>query len=680
MLLTRVTLKDYGIYQGKNEFDFSTTPEKPIILIGGTNGAGKTTLFESIMLCLYGISAFDKKISRNTYDKHLAKKIHKYSKTTISADHASVIVEFQFSHNGEMAEYCVERAWKSSKGKIDEQLIIKKKDHGAKQFEMLDKIEESYWQSFIDNLIPRGIVNLFFFDGERIVKMAEEGNADIAVRSSFNSLLGLDIVDKLRNDLQINLMRNLTGNQKHLEDGFNKYTKEKEELKQKNERMQKKQVGLNSELIDVRKEIDDLEFKMSQIGGEFAIKRNELKSSKIKYELEIDSISNEIRNMCSTSLPFSLISEQLQEIQKQIQKDELVLTAKMETAILDAHAKKLHASFTAKEFWAGIDIDSTAKKTLISNITKMIKPTFTDSENTKTELFCFSSSQSSKILDVIDQSNGTMLDNLETYTRKLVTINEELKKIDTALINAPNDDEIGPKITKLGKIHSEFTLIQTEIDRMDQEISSNKALVRHIDVKIRNIIAERYENKKSQRKTELTEKVQIVLDRYAEKLRAKKMKFLEEYLLDALHVLLHKKQFIKKVSIDKETFQIKLYEKNNEIILKDMLSKGEQQMFATAVLWALAKTSGRPLPFMIDTPLARLDNNHRINLIKKFFPLASHQVLILSTDSEIDATNYSNLLPFISRSYTMQYEPESGKTIQHDGYFWNRKGERVIAV
>lgn len=680
MLLTRVVLKDYGIYQGKNEFDLSTTAEKPIILIGGTNGAGKTTLFESIMLCLYGISAFDKKMSRNSYEKHLAKKIHRYSGTLISADHASVIVEFQFSHNGKMTQYRVDRTWKNQRGKVTEQLTVEKKDIHAKQFEILDKIEESYWQSFIENLIPRGITNLFFFDGEKIVKIAEDINADITIRSSFNSLLGLDIVDQLRNDLQKNLMRNLTGNQKHLEDEFNKYTKEKEDTKQSNERMVKKQVSLESDLADIHKEIKDIEFKISKIGGEFAIKRDELKSNKTIHELMIDNASNQIRELCSVSLPFSLIPNQLKEIQNQIQEDELILKAKLEDNILDNHIKKLYATLASKKLWADLNIDYISKKILVSKIIKITKPPAICSEQTKTELFGFSSSQSSKILDVISQADNTILDDLENSTQKFVTTNDTLTKIDTALINAPRDDEIGPMISKLSKKHSASAILQAEIDHMEQEISSNNVLIRHIDVKIRNVISERYENKKSQRKTELTEMVQTVLDMYAEKLRAKKMKFLEEYLLDAIHILLHKKQLINKVSIDKDTFEVKLYESNNEIVPKDMLSKGEQQMFAIAVLWALAKTSGRSLPFMIDTPLARLDNNHRVNLIKKFFPLASHQILIFSTDSEIDYTNYSKLLPFISRSYTMQYVPENGKTKQYTGYFWNKKGEKVIAV
>jgi len=112
-------------------------------------------------------------------------------------------------------------------------------------------------------------------------------------------------------------------------------------------------------------------------------------------------------------------------------------------------------------------------------------------------------------------------------------------------------------------------------------------------------------------------------------------------------------------------------------IAKDLLSKGEKQMFATAVLWALAKTSGKPLPFMIDTPLARLDVEHRSNLVERFFPLASHQVIIFSTDSEIGAETYQKLYPYITRSYSMQYQPGKGKTKQHSSYFWNKKGEAI---
>ena len=94
LLLTEITLQDYSVYKGKNTFDFTCSPDKPIIVIGGENGAGKTTLFESIMLCLYGISIMGKQCTRSTYEKFLSRKIHRYLKSSTSADHALITVKF----------------------------------------------------------------------------------------------------------------------------------------------------------------------------------------------------------------------------------------------------------------------------------------------------------------------------------------------------------------------------------------------------------------------------------------------------------------------------------------------------------------------------------------------------------------------------------------------------------
>ena len=131
-----------------------------------------------------------------------------------------------------------------------------------------------------------------------------------------------------------------------------------------------------------------------------------------------------------------------------------------------------------------------------------------------------------------------------------------------------------------------------------------------------------------------------------------------------------------KVSIDKETFEVKLFKGDDDEITKDMLSKGELQMYATAIVWGLAKTSGRPLPFIIDTPLARLDEEHRSSLVQEFYP-ERHQTIILSTDSEINYEYYKKLQPYISNSYVIQYDSREGKTVIQNGYFFNSKGEKI---
>jgi len=678
MLLTKVTLKNYGVYRNENVFDFTCTPDKPIILIGGTNGAGKTTLFESIVLCLYGMSIFDKRTSRKTYEKYLNQKIHRYIGTPASADHASIIVQFKFFHDGHITEYYVDRTWKNEDGRINEQLVIKKRDSENESFKELDSIEESHWQSFIEGLIPRGISKLFFFDGEKIVEIAEKESQDIAIKSSFNSLLGLDLVEQLRADLQVNLMRNLKGDEKHLQVEFDNHSKDKANSEEKISEFRAKISLKEGELDQIHKEIDELEAKISSIGGNFAMKRDELKSKKEVYQLRLESVSKNIQELCMGVLPFSIIPHNLEQVKNQLNKDSKILKKKFEDEFLDSKVQEITKSLNSNELWNEFNFDKNTKENLIEHLLKFFKPI--SNQQQEEGLFNFSVQDTSKLLDKINKANGPINEKLQKETGEFYKINEELQKIETSLVNAPNDDEIGPLISKLTKKHSQAGSIQTEIDHIDQAISNDLAFIRHLNVKLREIVEKRFRNEKAQNSANLTEQIQKVLDEYAEQLKIKKIRLLEQYLLEAIHTLMHKKNFITKVTVDKDSFEITLLGENGLEIAKDLLSKGEKQMFATAVLWALAKTSGKPLPFMIDTPLARLDVEHRSNLVDRFFPLASHQVIIFSTDSEIDAKTYQKLYPYITRSYSMQYEPGKGKTKQHSSYFWNKQGEKAIEV
>ena len=283
------------------------------------------------------------------------------------------------------------------------------------------------------------------------------------------------------------------------------------------------------------------------------------------------------------------------------------------------------------------------------------------------------------ILNLFDNLTSNV-SKLEKSSNEFDKISDKLKQIETALSNAPNDDEIAPLISKLKTLNGEQSMLMNEIDHLERKVTTQNTYLKMINSKIRNIVADQYKDKNAGIQATLATKVQKVLDEYVLKLKEKKLQLLEVYLLEELQRLLHKENLITKVTIDKESFEITLYDKDENAIPKDLLSKGEQQMFATGVLLALAKTSGKPLPFMIDTPLARLDVSHRDNMIEKFFPYASHQVVIFSTDSEISEQYYQQLLPHLSRSYAMEYLPGEGKTKQHLGYFWNDKGERIVAV
>ena len=135
--------------------------------------------------------------------------------------------------------------------------------------------------------------------------------------------------------------------------------------------------------------------------------------------------------------------------------------------------------------------------------------------------------------------------------------------------------------------------------------------------------------------------------------------------------------------INQADFSVSLYNRNNHLIPKEDLSAGEKQIYAVAMLWALAKTSGRVLPVIIDTPLGRLDSEHRFHLVENYFPYASHQVIILSTDTEVDERYFKSLSPWASHTYHLHFDDEEEATRITDGYFdftKKRDGELIHAT
>ncbi len=678
MILTKVVLQDYGVYRGKNEFDFTCTDDRPVVLIGGTNGAGKTTLFESIMLGLYGMSIMDKKTTQKVYNKFLARKIHRYLKSATSADFASIVVQFKFFHQGKEVEYKINRIWKGDEQDIEEQLIIKKRHTDNNEFEPLDTIEESQWQSFIEDLIPKGIVKLFFFDGEKIVKIAKEGREDLAIRDSFKSLLGIEIVEQLRTDLQVNLVRNLTSGGKSLQKDFEKYKAEKDESIKNIERLHDRLAQKQNELDSTNREIEILESNISKIGGEFANKREDAKIQLAVKMAAHDEMKKKMQEMCSKTLPFSLIPHEILSLKGNIIHDSLTQRDKNREKILQIKIDEVDSQLRTDKFWEGLDVGLDSHEKIREKISLLLaeKPDPSQREM----MFNLSTQQQSELLGIIQQAEYTAWKEFDVETQKMIKISDEVARIQSFIANAPDDDEVGPLVSKLGDINKCAGELKAEMNHIEEKVSTNTAMRNHINIKLRDIVSQMYRDEKSKTSVELTQNVQVVLEEFVENLKIKKIRLLEQYILDAMHVLLHKQNFIEKVTVNSDTFEIILYRENNDPLPKDLLSEGEKQMFATAVLWALAKTSGRPLPFMIDTPLARLDENHRTNIVEKFLPFASHQILIFSTDKEIEQEHYEKLEPYLSRSYAMEYMHEKGASQIHDGYFWNKKGEKIVAV
>ena len=159
------------------------------------------------------------------------------------------------------------------------------------------------------------------------------------------------------------------------------------------------------------------------------------------------------------------------------------------------------------------------------------------------------------------------------------------------------------------------------------------------------------------------------LEKFRSVIVEKNVKKIQFHVMESFKKLFRKKSLLIDIRINSLTLDIELIGAQNHIISPERLSAGERQILATSLLWGLARSAGRNLPAVIDTPLGRLDTKHRLHMVERYFPFASHQVILLSTDEEVNHQYYARLKPFIGHSYTMAYDEDEGTSKIIPGYF-----------
>lgn len=663
MLLRKITLVDFGVYGGCNEFDLTVEPDKPIVLCGGKNGSGKTTLFESIPLCLYGQDSIEPRITQKQYNQKIMRLFHKNTSTANSADEASVSLEFQHAHDGIITEYKVIRSWQNIDGKVIENLRVDKKS--GKKFVSLDATESDS-QIFINQILPRGITRLFFFDGEKIQNLAESGTEDMYIKTSFNALLGLDLVTQLYDDVGLHILRNSGGETRKILEEIEQKTAEKQQCEKKLEDMQEKRIFLKAEIERMRSSVAIHEEKFLKHGGQFAKDRQDLVSAKTIAETELETIKYEIRSICEDTLPFCLVPEQMKQVYDEIEGDVQTTRASLKKGILEEAFSDLYQDL--KSQISGYDIET--KNSIIKqikNITDKKLESLSVDQKTMFNLSLEDAGEMMKLIEDVERYDRSDMKKLSTNYKK---VEKQLTAINSSLDLTPMQDEIGPLLSEITSANREIGEMERELHTLEDLEAQEKSMIIVLNSQIRKNLARKKTDKKMTAGLDIAPQVQSVLDEFANKLRHKKVHLLESNILDGIKKIIHKEDFATSISIDPETFAVTLYRGDIEVT-RDMMSKGELQIYATAIIWGIAKTSGRPLPFIIDTPLARLDVEHRGNLLEQFYPHASHQMIILSTDSEIIKESYRMLEPHISKSLQIQYSKTNSRTIQVEGYFFD---------
>jgi DNA sulfur modification protein DndD len=160
-----------------------------------------------------------------------------------------------------------------------------------------------------------------------------------------------------------------------------------------------------------------------------------------------------------------------------------------------------------------------------------------------------------------------------------------------------------------------------------------------------------------------------VMDAFKKRIQVKRVMGLENKIHECFSFMIQKESIIRRIDIDPDTLDIRLIDYTGGELLKTQLSAGEKQLLAVSILWGLAQSSGYDMPVIVDTPLGRLDSQHRTNFVERYLPHASKQVIVLSTDEEINGRYFTLIRPYVNAVYTLVYDDESKSTSISGGYF-----------
>jgi len=668
MRLLELKITNFGVFQCLNSFDLEPTLG-PIVLFGGKNGSGKTTVLESIRLCLYGIRALPNKASKKEYDELIARKLHRQKNDGEAINHASITLRFEYAQFGNRNEYEVTRYWTIKKKTVAEKLTVKKDNVYLKE------MAEDRWQDFIDDLIPPGISGLFFFDGEKIQSLATDENNDQILGEEIKSLLGLNVIEKLQTDLDIYLYKQRkdsalaelsvnVDNAAHYRDLVEtEYKAAKQDFSQ-----------TEASISFIKGQIEKTEKHISIESSGFATERNSIQENLLQTDALIQQTERSIHELSTGLLPFALVPNLLGELKKQILAESKYQQWASSQSIVRPRISHMRGRIESLDFWNIDDksISDAAKTKISLELVKLLEGVLaTPRSIVKIKIrHQLSDPDRIKLLGWIDTAIGDVPYQIKYLVEQLEKAELVRQELQSSLNRIPEDSVIKPIMEELNQHYQRLGELKSISEQQEKKLTTLSS--RRLDAKkqLQKVYTELRTGENLEDRLTLVNKVHGVLGKFLIDLTTEKIFELEKLIVSRFNELIRKPDLVKNVAIDPESFTISLRNTEETIISKESLSAGEKQMFAIAVLWALRQLSGRPFPVVIDTPLGRLDSEHRNNLVEDYFPRVSHQVIILSTDTEVDEKYFELLEPYISHSYHLVYDSSKGATKIQSGYFW----------
>lgn len=677
MLIESITLNNYRLYEDENVIQFRFDEAKNVHLICGENGFGKTTLLHSLLWCLFGRFVGDVPVSgqetnssyaamqKEILNQNAAKRFEEKATPEIVAlikkngytnDYEEIkkdsvySVAICFAEVGIPSIPCqkivVTRSYDSLLQKEDVEILI----DGVKN-ELTDEIgPEVFINDFILN---KDIAKLFFFDSEEIVSLADTGT--IAERrklsKAYEEVLGIRKYEELRSNLEgLRLRYRKKSKDIGLKDELEKLEAEREGVSNELTKLSDSLTEIETTLTNLREQDGQLQLQLSREGN--SVKTEELQRVKAviekckKDDIEMKSALKQFIDYA----PFAISGQLFARAYELAKADHEAIannnTATAQNSVLDALSKEM------KGLLDKMPVNKDSKKDAHTQLEAIIEKyrgracdrdiqvTLTDDEFAEVEAVYNSLTTTYRIeFEAL----------AEAYRKNKITLERNVKRLSN--IQSKESDEVikGLRDNK-NKIEAEIKANEEKQRLGHIRTGELQLTIESYDKKIKELSRKISVDDADEAKDKLASELITELDTFLLSLKKNKKSSLELRIKNTLNTLMHKEDFIShvEVELDSDTMDINLFSCDGNVINKNMLSKGEKQLYATSILKALVDESGIQFPVFIDSPLQKFDKSHSSKIISEFYPSISKQVILFPLlHKELTEAEYKTLLPFV---------------------------------
>ena len=658
MYFTKVELQNFGIYKGTHEMCLSNNiGNRNITLVGGLNGRGKTTFHDAILIALYGKQAL-KYIQEKarSYDKLLLDHVNKHAKNEETYVAVSICLD-------DGTNIRVKRVWSAKGKKLEQETVVEKNG-------VIDKYLGESWSYYIEEILPFGIARFFFFNNEKITQLADDTSFE-QIKNSIKSAIGVSTIEKAieHADEVIRRKKNALAAFEHSEEnvGYQEVEKQIEDIDTRlaEATKQANELERRCETLAATLEAKEKEFWSS--GGDLSRNRDAIKSEMQKISSEVDRVHEEIMQLAvDASTPLFLcrnLVSQSYNIELSSQQSEAKLYS-------DRIIVNLHQQIMDRLSDCGLNpADLDAVKHIINDVLVGHLPekeTAEPAKNMSATSMLLYQRLIAEVFQKITQRIKTLVNHVDAHESELMSLDAHLGAADEKTLAMQLFDAL--KSIEAEKAIADSTY-QKNLDQIESLKHQRDVLVAKRIQLIKTIAEKEHSNDDNARIVKYAAMSIEVLNEFKVRLQREKVAKLSSTATHCFRELVQKESLVSEIRIDSATLDVTILDIDGNELLKSQLSAGEQQMFAVAIVWALALTSGYKAPVIIDTPMARLDSSHRANFVTKYLPAASSQVMVLSTDEEVYGRYLDLIRDNVVDYYTLLYREEEQCTSIVHGYF-----------